>query len=102
MTPWEIKLWTQFLRYNKVKFRRQQVIGNYIVDFYSPKARLIIELDGSGHYIGKAVYEDKERDEKLRGMGFKVLRISNNYIDENFEGVCEKINEILETQIKSD
>ena len=50
MTPWERKLWYDFLRSYPVRFQRQKAIGNYIADFYCAKARLIIELDGSGIY----------------------------------------------------
>ena len=49
MTPWERKLWFLFLRTYFVRFRRQTIIGNFIVDFYCAKAKLVIELDGGGH-----------------------------------------------------
>ena len=50
MTPWERKLWYDFLRGYPIRFQRQKAIGNYITDFYCAKAHLVIELDGSGHY----------------------------------------------------
>ena len=50
MTPWEKKLWYQFLRDYPVRFQRQKAIGNYIADFYCAKARLIIEVDGKEHF----------------------------------------------------
>lgn len=50
LTPWERKLWYDFLRTYPVRFQRQKTISNYIVDFYCARARLIIELDGGGHY----------------------------------------------------
>ena len=50
MTPWERKLWFDFLRNYPVRFQRQKAIDNYIADFYCAKARLVIELDGGGHY----------------------------------------------------
>ncbi|MCI6096959.1 MAG: DUF559 domain-containing protein [Clostridiales bacterium] len=53
MTPWERKLWYDFLRYYPVRFQRQKAIGNYIADFYCAKARLVIELDGGGHYTAE-------------------------------------------------
>ena len=53
MTPWERKLWYDFLRYYPVRFQRQKAIGNYIADFYCVKARLVIELDGGGHYTAE-------------------------------------------------
>ena len=49
MTPWERKLWYDFLRYYPVRFQRQKAIGNYIADFYCAKASPVIELDGGGH-----------------------------------------------------
>ena len=51
MTPWERKLWYNFLRNDPVRFQRQKAIGNDIADFYCAKARLIIELDGVCEYI---------------------------------------------------
>ena len=49
MTPWERKLWYQFLRSYPLRFQRQKAIDEYIVDFYCAKARIVIELDGGGH-----------------------------------------------------
>ena len=91
MTPWERKLWYKFLRRYKVKFRRQEVIGNYIADFYCPEARLIVELDGSGHYSEEQKEKDKIRTENLEKMGYKVIRICNLDIDKNFQGACQFI-----------
>ena len=53
MTPWENCLWYRFLRTYPVRFQRQKAIGEYIADFYCAKARLVIELDGGGHYTGE-------------------------------------------------
>ena len=50
MTPWERKLWHDFLRNYPIRFQRQKAIGNYIADFYCAKARLVVELGGGGHY----------------------------------------------------
>jgi very-short-patch-repair endonuclease len=50
MTPWERKLWYDFLRNYPLRFQRQKAIGNYIADFYCHDAKLVIELDGSQHY----------------------------------------------------
>lgn len=72
-----------------VKFRRQQPIETYIVDFVSFSKRLIIELDGSQHLEAR-VY-DSQRDACLRSNGFKVLRFWNNDVIENIEGVLEVI-----------
>ena len=65
MTPWERKLWYDFLRNYPVRFQRQKAIGNYIADFYCAKAKLIVELDGGGHYTEQQTEKDKRRTEEL-------------------------------------
>ena len=92
MTPWERKLWYEFLKYYPIRFQRQKAIGNYIVDFYCAKARLIVELDGSGHYMGEHREKDKIRDEELKNMNLDVLRVLNSDIDRDFISVCEMID----------
>ena len=92
MTPWERKLWYEFLRGYPVRFQRQKAIGNYIVDFYCAKARLVIELDGGGHYQEDQRLKDLQRTQELERMNLKVLRICNLDIDRNFKGVCEHID----------
>ena len=94
MTPWERKLWFMFLREYPVRFKRQYIIDNYIVDFYCKEANLVIELDGSGHYQVKQCNKDRWRDAEMELRGLKVLRISNYDIDSNFESVCQKIDEL--------
>ena len=92
MTPWEMKLWNWFLRDYPIRFQRQKVIDNYIVDFYCAKARLVIELDGGGHYTEEQMQYDANRTEILEKYGLKVLRICNLEIDNNFYNVCEYID----------
>lgn len=92
MTPWERKLWYNFLRNYPARFQRQKAIGNYIADFYCAKARLIVELDGSGHYTPQQAEQDSVRTGELEAMNLTVLRISNTDIDRNFAGVCECID----------
>ena len=92
MTPWERKLWYEFLRNYPVRFQRQKSLGDYIADFYCAKARLVIELDGSGHYDPEQAKKDVERTKALEAMRLKVLRICNLDIDCNFYGVCEMID----------
>ena len=92
MTPWERKLWYEFLRNYPLRFQRQKAIGNYIIDFYCAKARLVIELDGGGHYTTVQIKKDKDRTKELEGMNLTVLRICNLDIDRNFSGVCEFID----------
>ena len=92
MTPWERKLWYDFLRNYPLRFQRQKAIGNYIADFYCAKAKLIVELDGGGHYDAKQSEKDKIRTKELENMNLKVIRICNLDIDRNFSGVCEYID----------
>ena len=94
MTPWEIKLWTQFLRNYPVRFQRQKVIDNYIVDFYCAKARIVIELDGGGHYTEEQQKHDDERTEILKNYKLQVIRICNLEIDNIFYNVCEHIDRV--------
>lgn len=91
MTPWERKLWYEFLRGYPVRFQRQKAIGNYIADFYCAKARLIVEVDGGGHYTEQQTARDKLRTSELESMKLTVVRISNLDIDSHFDGVCEYI-----------
>ena len=92
MTPWERKLWYNFLRGYPLRFQRQKAIGNYIADFYCAKARLIIELDGGGHYLPEQIKSDEFRTKELESMNLTILRICNLDIDRNFYGVCEYID----------
>jgi very-short-patch-repair endonuclease len=72
----EVLFWMQVTKgnFHKIDFDRQKVIGNYIVDFYVKKLRLIIEIDGSSH-IGKEIY-DAEREQFLVSLGLTMYRIS--------------------------
>ena len=88
MTKEEKRLWYDYLREYPIRFIRQKVIGQYIVDFYCAKAKLVIELDGSQHYDDKGIEKDALRTEFLEQYGLKVIRISNLDITKNFEGVC--------------
>ena len=91
MTAEERHLWYDFLKTLTVTVNRQKVIGNYIVDFYCDKAKLIIELDGSQHYDGAGEEKDAKRDNYMRSLGLTVLRYTNRDINERFENVCEDI-----------
>ena len=98
MTKEERRLWYDFLRDYPIKFSRQKGLGKYIVDFYSAKAKIIIELDGSQHYDKEGIAKDSERTAYLEEYGLKVLRIPNNQVNENFRGVCEYIeNEVKQS-----
>ena len=92
MTKEERHLWYDFLRNHPARFSRQKVLGKYIADFYSAKANLVIELDGSGHYSEEGKQHDKERTAFLEEYGIYVMRIPNTEIHENFRGVCDYID----------
>ena len=92
MTKEERHLWYDFLRTYPVRFTRQKILGNYIADFYSAEARLVIELYGSQHYENSNKEKDAERTAFLEGYGLTVIRIPNNEINSNFHGVCEYID----------
>ena len=91
MTKEERHLWYDFLAALPIRFRRQKVLGRYIVDFYCADARLVIELDGGQHYEDAAQRRDAVRDLWMKRQGLTVLRYSNADIEENFEGVCADI-----------
>ena len=92
MTKEERRLWYEFLCRYPVRFYRQKVLGTYIVDFYCAKAKLVVELDGSQHFVPEGLTYDAERTEFLSGYGLTVLRIPNNEVERNFSGVCEWID----------
>ena len=103
MTKEETRLWYGYLRKLPFGFRRQKVIGKYIVDFYCPSKKTVIELDGSQHYKREGVVRDMERDAYLASRRIKVLRYSNFELNTNFYGVCNDIycrltGKILEPQ----
>ncbi len=99
MTKEERHLWYDFLRAYPIRFLRQKVLGKYIVDFYCPKAKLVIELDGSQHYEESASDHDRERTDFLQGYGLSVVRIANNEVNSNFRGVCEYIDMLVKQSL---
>ena len=93
MTDAERHLWSR-LRGKQLKgrqFYRQKGIGSYIVDFYCPTARLVIELDGGQHYEATGIENDRVRDDVLKRMGLRVLRFSDREVFESTDAVVEKI-----------
>ena len=95
MTPEERHLWYDFLRQHPARFTRQKILGRYIVDFYSAKAKLVIELDGSQHYEGQQPERDQVRTKFLEQYGLWVVRIPNNEIKANFQGVCTYLETVM-------
>jgi len=100
MTKEERHLWYDFLKSYPVRFLKQKVIDNYIVDFYCHSARLIIELDGSQHYEERGLLKDKIRTERIEKRNLTVIRIPNNEINRNFEGVCMYIDNVVKESLR--
>ncbi len=95
LTSAEAYLWKQ-LQQRKLdgrKFRRQHSIENFIVDFYCPEERLIIELDGQVHFNPSAQENDKIRTKRLEELGFKVIRFENNMVFDNLQSVLQEIKD---------
>jgi len=95
-TPHEYKLWywLRDKRFEGLKFRRQYPIGKYIVDFCCFEKKLVIELDGGQHNKSEQIKYDILRSKYLENQGYKILRFENSEIDENLDGVLEKIMEV--------
>ena len=100
MTKEERYLWYDYLRTHPARFTRQKVLGKYIADFYSAQAKLVIELDGSQHFEASGMEKDAERTTFLAGYGLKILRIPNNEVMQNFQGVCEYIDAEIKNRVK--
>ena len=97
MTDAEKALWAK-IKGKQLKghqFYRQKPIGNFIVDFYCPKANLIVELDGGQHYTESGRTKDQRRDDFMKISGLRVLRFSDREVFENIEGVIEKVAQNL-------
>jgi very-short-patch-repair endonuclease len=93
MTDAEILLWSKLRskQLNGLQFYRQKIIDNYIVDFYCPKSKLVIEVDGGQHYSAEGREKDKKRDENMAKVGITVLRFSDREVLRQVAVVLEKI-----------
>lgn len=92
MTEPEKKIWFNFLRdISNTKFRvyKQRPINNFIVDFYIPKLKLVIEIDWETHFDEQWIIYDNERTLILEWLWLKVVRFTNNEVMNNFDWVCE-------------
>jgi very-short-patch-repair endonuclease len=86
-TPEENKMWHILLKNFKPRFFRQRIIGNYIVDFYCPSLKLIIEIDGSQHNLPENQRYDQKRTKFLENSGYKILRFTNDDINKRIRNV---------------
>lgn len=100
-TDAEIILWSRIKnkQLGGYRFRRQHSIGPYIADFYCPKLKLVIELDGCQHNLEENIAYDKERTAYLNSLNIKVIRYWNNEVLTNLNGVLEDLmNKFTPTQ----
>jgi very-short-patch-repair endonuclease len=93
LTQSETILWVKLRECNGLKFRRQQPIGAYIVDFVCFDANLIVEIDGGQHNEPCNKEKDEQRTEWLKSQGFQIARFWNNDVLENVEGIVHEIME---------
>jgi very-short-patch-repair endonuclease len=100
MTPAERHLWYGFLSGSQPRFLRQKPIDHYIVDFYCPTVRLVIELEGDVHGSDEQIAADKVRSRVLEGYGVKVIRFTNEDVMKSFDQVVEEINLVVEKRMK--
>ncbi len=87
MTKWEVRLWND-LKNKKMfgfKVRRQYGIDNYVIDFYCPKLKLAIEVDGDVHYYPDKSEIDKRKDKRLNEEGIHLIRLKNEDLEEDYE-----------------
>lgn len=85
MTQQEWNLWYFYLRNHRLKWYRQRIIDRFIVDFYCHAAKLVIEIDGKQHYTEQGIAYDVERTQVLQEYGLKVLRYTNQQLEDNFQ-----------------
>jgi len=102
MTDSERVLWSRLRgkQLLSVQFYRQKPIGEYIVDFYAPKTKLVVEVDGSQHMEAEHVEKDKHRDEYLAAVGLRVLRFNSREVLEETDAVMEVIYCAMEERLQ--
>jgi very-short-patch-repair endonuclease len=93
MTDSEKLLWPKIRRkqLKGVQFYRQKIVGDYIVDFYCPSARIIVEVDGGQHFEPDARRQDQRRDEYLSNLGFTVLRFPSWDVMKDVDDIVDQI-----------
>ena len=103
LTDGEKALWSR-LRNKQllgIQFYRQKPIGDYIVDFFAPKAKVIVEVDGSQHMVGEHIQKDRVRDAYFASLGLKVSRFNSREVLKDSEAVVEAIYRMLADQLKA-
>ncbi|PKB71354.1 MAG: hypothetical protein BZY87_05730 [SAR202 cluster bacterium Io17-Chloro-G6] len=99
MTECERLLWSRLRRkqLDGVQFYRQKPIGSYIVDFYAPAARLVVEVDGPQHQDPIHTQNDAHRDESLKSQGLQVIRFTNLQVLDDLDAVVGVVAEALKS-----
>ena len=104
LTDRERALWSR-LRNKQIfgiQFYRQKPIGEYIVDFFAPRAKLVVEVDGSQHMVGDRVQKDRIRNSYLASLGLKVLRFNSREVLKESDAVVEAIYRMIKDQLNAE
>lgn len=99
-TKAEIKLW-RYLRNKRLlglDFHRQKPLGNYIADFYCPKARLVVEVDGRSHLQSATIDKDRMKEDYLGKHKILILRVKNEEVMNDTGNVLRKIENAIKVQ----
>lgn len=92
----EWKIWEHLRgKQRGVKFRRQSSILNFVVDFYCPSKKLVVEIDGDSHFENGSQEKDRERDAALTALGLRVLRFTNQEIELDLDRVLADIDSVI-------
>ncbi len=104
LTDSEQALWIRLRRKQLlgVQFYRQKPIGEFIVDFFAPRARLVVEVDGSQHLVAEHVQKDRARDAQLASLGLRVLRFNSREVLTDGDAVGESIYRAIAEQLKAE
>ena len=94
-TPAEKKLWQDYLKNLSIRILRQKPIDRFIVDFYCATYKIAIEVDGQQHYTKEGLAYDTERSAILSNYGIKIIRFTNEEVTNNFDVVCQQIDNIF-------
>jgi len=95
MTPAARRMWYDILKNLPLRFLKQRVIGNYIVDFYCAACHLVIEVDGDSHFSEEAIAYDSERTAYFESLGIWVVRFTNTEVLQNPDGVFEQLKQFI-------
>lgn len=102
MTLAEKKLWYEYLRTCRLRILRQRPIDQFIVDFYCPQLKMVIEVDGESHFTEDGQVYDTARTNRLGAYGLKVVRFTNEQVLYDFESVCECLQCLMIDSSNSD